>query len=111
MADRPGHHVAVTVQVSVALSGCAQHAGDVARHGRLFSQYGYAAGFGSRRHRRAPRLRRFWSWAFKWPREANWPANSAVRGVDSLGGGSKSRRRNRSDAAITAVPIDRKSVV
>jgi hypothetical protein len=51
------------------------------------------------------------SCVLRWPSEANWPANSAVRGASTLRRGEKSRRRNRSEDEITAVPMGRYSYV
>ena len=42
VADGPSDHVAVAVQISLPLFRGAQHARDVARHGRLFRQDGHA---------------------------------------------------------------------
>ena len=45
MADGPGHHVAVAVQIAVAPAGRAQHARDITRHRGLFGQHGNGTGF------------------------------------------------------------------
>ena len=54
-------------------------------------------------------IRRFCSCEFRWPRDANWPTNSASRGACTLRRAEKSRRRNRSEVEITAVPMGRYS--
>ena len=50
VADGPGDHVAVAVQVAVAFIAGAQHARDIARHRRLLGQYRNASGFRVRAH-------------------------------------------------------------
>ena len=48
VADRPGDHVAVAVQVAIAFGAGAEHARDVARHRRLFGKHRDTSGIRTR---------------------------------------------------------------
>ena len=45
MADGPGDHVAVAVEIAFATRACAEDLSNVAGDGRFFGQHGHASGF------------------------------------------------------------------